>query len=145
MLGQNAQKVDVKEALDKAKDFLQSKQIVLIDEMKSSGKWEEREEILNEFKLFITEEEQSQRKLFVDYKAITTCTNFMFFTNFKNALTLPENEQRYWVYFCDVPRLNQTFYKDFHKWLDAEGASNLLHYFKNRTISDGFDPKDVAP
>ena len=145
MLGQNAQKVDVKEALDKAKDFLQSKQIVLIDEMKSSGKWEEREEILNEFKLFITEEEQSQRKLFVDYKAITTRTNFMFFTNFKNALTLPENEQRYWVYFCDVPRLNQTFYKDFHKWLDAEGASNLLHYFKNRTISDGFDPKDVAP
>jgi hypothetical protein len=145
MLGENAQKVDVKEALDKAKDFLQSRQIVLIDEMKSSGKWEEREEILNEFKLFITEEEQSQRKLFVDYKAITTCTNFMFFTNFKNALTLPENEQRYWVYFCDVPRLNQTFYKDFHKWLDGEGKNYLLYYFRNRTISEGFDPKDVAP
>ena len=145
MLGANAQKVDVKEALDKAKDFLQSRQIVLIDEMKSSGKWEEREEILNEFKLFITEEEQSQRKLFIDYKAIITCTNFIFFTNFKNALTLPENEQRYWVYFCDVPRLNQIFYRDFHKWLEGVGKNNLLYYFKNRIISDVFDPKDVAP
>lgn len=145
MLGNNAQKVDVKEALDKAKDFLVSKQIVLIDEMKSSGKWEEREEMLNELKLFITEEEHSSRKLFVDYKSIITCTNFMFFTNFKNALTLPENEQRYWVYFCDVPRLNKNFYKEFHIWLENDGKKHLLYFFQNYQISDNFDPKDVAP
>ena len=69
--------------------------LVLIDEMQSSGKWEETQNVLNDMKRIITEKEVSSRSLFVDYKIVKTCTNYMFFSNKKDALKLPPNEVRY--------------------------------------------------
>jgi hypothetical protein len=146
-LGDNVKKVDIEESLDKAKTFLSDRQLVLIDEMKSKGDWDEREEILNKFKLFITEEEHSSRKLYVDYDTIKdSCTNFMFFTNYADAIVLPQNEARYAVYLSTVKRLDDDFYSKYHKWVNSEqGKSALLYWFKTRKISETFNPKGVAP
>jgi len=146
-LGDNVKKVDIEESLDKAKTFLSDRQLVLIDEMKSKGDWDEREEILNKFKLFITEEEHSSRKLYVDYDTIKdSCTNFMFFTNYADAIVLPQNEARYAVYLSTVKRLDDDFYSKYHQWVNSEqGKSALLYWFKTRKISKTFNPKGVAP
>lgn len=146
-LGDNVKKVDIEESLDKAKTFLSDRQLVLIDEMKSKGDWDEREEILNKFKLFITEEEHSSRKLYVDYDTIKdSCTNFMFFTNYADAIVLPQNEARYAVYLSTVKRLDDDFYSKYHQWVNSEqGKSALLYWFKTRKISEAFNPKGVAP
>ena len=146
-LGDNVKKVDIEESLDKAKTFLSDRQLVLIDEMKSKGDWDEREEILNKFKLFITEEEHSSRKLYVDYDTIKdSCTNFMFFTNYADAIVLPQNEARYAVYLSTVKRLDDDFYSKYHQWVNSEqGKSALLYWFKTRKISETFNPKGVAP
>jgi hypothetical protein len=146
-LGDNVKKVDIEESLDKAKTFLSDRQLVLIDEMKSKGDWDEREEILNKFKLFITEEEHSSRKLYVDYDTIKdSCTNFMFFTNYADAIVLPQNEARYAVYLSTVKRLDDDFYSKYHQWVNSEqGKSALLHWLKTRKISETFNPKGVAP
>jgi len=146
-LGDNVKKVDIEESLDKAKTFLSDRQLVLIDEMKSKGDWDEREEILNKFKLFITEEEHSSRKLYVDYETIKdSCTNFMFFTNYADAIVLPQNEARYAVYLSAAKRLDDDFYSKYHHWVNSEqGKSALLYWFKTRKISETFNPKGVAP
>jgi len=146
-LGDNVKKVDIEESLDKAKAFLSDRQLVLIDEMKSKGDWDEREEILNKFKLFITEEEHSSRKLYVDYETIKdSCTNFMFFTNYADAIVLPQNEARYAVYLSTAKRLDDDFYSKYHQWVNSEvGKSALLYWFKTRIISETFNPKGVAP
>lgn len=146
-LGDNVKKVDIEESLDKAKTFLSDRQLVLIDEMKSKGDWDEREEILNKFKLFITEEEHSSRKLYVDYETIKdSCTNFMFFTNYADAIVLPQNEARYAVYLSTAKRLDDDFYSKYHHWVNSEqGKSALLYWFKTRKISETFNPKGVAP
>lgn len=146
-LGDNVKKVDIEESLDKAKQFLTDRQLVLIDEMKSKGDWDEREEILNKFKLFITEEEHSSRKLYVDYETIKdSCTNFMFFTNYKDAIVLPENETRYAVYHSKAQRMDDEFYSKYHAWIASEkGKRALLGYFKSRKISETFNPKGIAP
>jgi hypothetical protein len=146
-LGDNVKKVDIEESLDKAKQFLTDRQLVLIDEMKSKGDWDEREEILNKFKLFITEEEHSSRKLYVDYETIKdSCTNFMFFTNYKDAIVLPENETRYAVYHSKAQRMDDEFYSKYHEWVASnKGKKALLGFFKSRKISETFNPKGIAP
>ena len=146
-LGDNVKKVDIEESLDKAKQFLTDRQLVLIDEMKSKGDWDEREEILNKFKLFITEEEHSSRKLYVDYETIKdSCTNFMFFTNYKDAIVLPENETRYAVYHSRAKRMDDEFYSKYHEWIGSDkGKRALLGAFKTRVISKTFNPKGIAP
>jgi len=146
-LGDNVKKVDIEESLDKAKQFLKDRQLVLIDEMKSRGNWEEREEVLNTFKLFITEEEHGSRILYTDYETIKdSCTNFMFFTNFDDAVVLPQNETRYIVYCSTATRLENEFYEKYYNWVESDpGKKALLHFFKTRKISDSFKPKSIAP
>ena len=142
---ENTRKIDVREALDKSKLFLTDRQIVLLDEMKSDGNFAEKEGLLNSLKIIITEEDQSSRALFTDYKAIKTCTNIILFSNFVDALSVSEKEERYWVHHTNAPRLNSKFYEDFHKWLDGKGKNYLLHHFKTREISETFNAKGVAP
>jgi hypothetical protein len=142
---QNCKAITVGEALDKSKGYLTDKQLVLIDEMKSEGNYSEKEQLLNHLKIIITEGEVGSRKLYQDYKTIETDTNYLLFTNNIDALSLPQNEERYWVYINKGERLAQQFYKDYHTWIDNGGAEAVLYELKERIISDDFDPKGTAP
>ena len=141
----NAIAIDIKQALDKSKGYLANSSLVLIDEMQSSGKWEETQNVLNDMKRIITEKEVSSRSLFVDYKIVKTCTNYMFFSNKKDALKLPPNEVRYWIYVTDKKRLPQQYYVDYHKWLDNGGAQHILYELLNHKIPESYDPTGIAP
>jgi hypothetical protein len=141
----NSLAIDIKQALDKSKGYLCNSMLVLIDEMQSSGKWEETQNVLNDMKRIITEKEVSSRSLYVDYKIIKTCTNYMFFSNKKDALKLPPNEVRYWVYLTSRPRLPQQYYTEYHKWLDKGGAQHILYELLNHKIPEDYDPQGVAP
>ena len=46
----NAKEIDVGQALDKSKGYLTNSQIVLIDEMQSAGKFDEKTALLNNLK-----------------------------------------------------------------------------------------------
>jgi len=141
----NVKVINVKEALDKSKGYLTDSQLVLIDEMKSEGNFSEREALLNNLKQVITEDFISSRKLYEDYRTVETISNYILFTNNTDALSLPRNEQRYWVYINKNNRLSEDFYKRYHAWLDQGGAAAILYYLQNRTISTDFNPKAVAP
>ena len=141
----NALAIDIKQALDKSKGYLCNSMLVLIDEMQSSGKWEESQNVLNDMKRIITEKEVSSRALFVDYKIVKTCTNYMFFSNKKDALKIPNNELRYWIYLTDRPRLPQQYYSDFHKWLDDGGAQHIYYELLNHELPESYDPQGTAP
>ena len=53
----------------------------LIDEMESSGTFDEKKKLLNSLKRIITEDVSSTRSLYVDYKVVETCTNYILFSN----------------------------------------------------------------
>jgi len=147
----NALAIDIKQALDKSKGYLCNSMLVLIDEMQSSGKWEESQNVLNDMKRIITEKEVSSRALFVDYKIVKTCTNYMFFSNKKDALKIPNNELRYWIYLTDRPRLTQYI----RRMYDEEeypfrlenkiiGSTELYEYLRGRKTGFGFRINDVS-
>jgi len=143
--GANSLAIDVRQALDKSKGYTQKSQMVLIDEMQSSGGWTETQSLLNDLKRIITEKEVSSRELYKDYKIVKTCANYILFSNNKNALSVKNNEERYWVYITEKPRAKQEFYTKYHKWLDGGGAKAILYDLLNRKISDKFDPNGTAP
>ena len=140
----NTLAIDIGQALDKSRSYLTNTQLVLIDEMESSGTFDEKKKLLNSLKRIITEGVSSSRSLYIDYKVVETCTNYILFSNIKGALALPKGEVRYWVYITDRPRKNDDFYKEIHKFIDDGGASYVLQELLDRDVSE-FNPKSIAP
>ena len=88
--------------------------ITLIDEAKSSGKWEEKQRLINTLKTILTEGSVGIRQLYKEYTEQDTCTNYWINTNHRDAFALPPNEVRYWVYFSEAKR-NAQLLKDYHR------------------------------
>ena len=112
--------------------------------MESSGTFDEKKKLLNSLKRIITEDVSSTRSLYVDYKVVETCTNYILFSNIKGALALPKGEVRYWVYITDRPRKNDEFYKAIYQYIEDGGASYVLKELLERDLTD-FNPKAIAP
>ena len=140
----NAKKIELDQALDKGKGYLVNSIIVLIDEAKSSGKWEEKQRLINTLKTILTEGSVGIRQLYKEYTEQDTCTNYWINTNHRDAFALPPNEVRYFVYFSEAKR-NAALLKDYH---DARYNHNLAGgvYAKllDRPLKN-FDPLGVAP
>ena len=154
----NTKEIDVEQALDHAKQYLRNCAIVCIDEMESSGTFSQKKTLLNAMKRIITAGELGHRARYSDYTNVQTQTNYILFTNNKDALSLPKNEKRYSVYMHDKKRLEQGYYDNFHQWLDNEeeakkngnhknfkdGGKYILHELLLRDVKE-FNPFKVAP
>ena len=140
----NAKKIELDQALDKGKGYLVNSIIVLIDEAKSSGKWEEKQRLINTLKTILTEGSVGIRQLYKEYSEQDTCTNYWINTNHRDAFALPPNEVRYFVYFSEAKR-KAALLKDYH---DARYNYNLAGgvyaELLDRNVSK-FDPLGVAP
>jgi hypothetical protein len=141
---QNTRKIDLKEALDKAKGYLVDKQTVLIDEAKASGSWGEKSMFVNTLKTLITEGTAGIRQMYKDYAEGETITNYWINTNYRDAFPLPYNEVRYFVYFSEAKR-NEKLLEDFHnERLYGDLNKGVLAQLLDRNISK-FKPLGVAP
>jgi len=140
----NTNKIDLKEALDKAKGYLINKQTVLIDEAKASGSWNEKNMFLNTLKTLITEGKAGVRQMYKDYTEQDTITNYWINTNYRDAFPLPYNEVRYFVYFSEAKR-NAKLLEEFHEErLYGELCGGVLAQLMDRNLSK-FKPLGVAP
>jgi len=154
----NTKEIDVDQAIDHAKEYLRNSAIVCIDEMESTGTFSQKRTLLNAMKRIITAGKLGHRARYSDYSNVPTKTNYILFTNNKDALSLPKNEERYSVYMHELPRLPQEFYDEFHQWIDNEeeaklnrnhdkwkdGARFILHELLLRDVNK-FNPHKVAP
>ena len=140
----NAKKIELQQALDKGKGYLVNSIMVLIDEAKSSGKWEEKQLLLNTLKIIMTEGSVGIRQLYKEYSEQDTCTNYWVNTNHRDAFALPPNEVRYWVYFSQAKR-NDRLLKEFHDArLKDNMAAGVFAEMLDRDVSK-FDYLGVAP
>ena len=154
----NTKEIDVEQALDHSKEYLRNCAIVCVDEMESSGTFSQKKTLLNAMKRIITAGELGHRARYSDYTNVPTLTNYILFTNNKDALSLPRNEKRYSVYMHDLKRLDQSFYDKFHQWIDNEveaknncdhknfkdGAKYILNELLLRDVKH-FNPFRTAP
>jgi len=148
----NAEPTNVKAMTDKGVMWTE-KQLILIDECKSKGDWEEKENLINDLKTIITEKRIQQRKLWVDYKVVKHNTNFIIFTNNRDALSIEEDDERYFILFHEAERLGGKFYHKFHDWLEGPdkilkkgigGGAELIYDFLLRRDLLEFEPNGTA-
>ena len=140
----NAKKIELGQALDKGKGYLINSIMVLIDEAKSSGKWEEKQLLLNTMKTIMTEGSVGIRQLYKEYTEQDSCSNYWINTNHKDAFALPPNEVRYFVYFSPAKR-NERLLEDFHKARFNDNlAAGVYAEMLDRDVSK-FNPLGVAP
>lgn len=140
----NTSEIEINEALDKAKGYLDN-QLVLIDELKSQDNFTENKKLVNFLKRIISEENHRSRQLYIDFKEKYSSANFILHSNELNALSLDADDPRYFVINCDVERKDEAYYERFNEFLENEGAARVLHYLKTRKISDKFNAKGAAP
>ena len=140
----NAKKIELEQALDKGKGYLINSIICLIDEAKSTGKWEEKQKLINTLKIIITEGSVGIRQLYKEYSEADTCTNYWINTNHRDAFALPPNEVRYWVYFSEAKR-NEAMLTDYHNArFNHNLAAGVYADLLDRDVSK-FKPNGVAP
>jgi len=137
------------EAIDKNKGFLEH-QLVLIDEIKLDGKYQEKISTLNTMKPMMTNEDHRIRPLFHNWKDIYSTCFFMLFTNHKDAMAFDTNEARYTV--IDIGKTRDEMGGDdfFNNFWTPEGklvpglVEAVKWFLTNRKISDNFNPKSVS-
>jgi len=140
----NAKKIELEQALDKGKGYLINSIMCLIDEAKSTGKWEEKQKLINTLKIIISEGSVGIRQLYKEYSESDTCTNYWINTNHRDAFALPPNEVRYWVYFCEGKR-NEMMLTEFHNArFNHNLAAGVYAKMLDRDVSK-FKPNGVAP
>ena len=140
----NAKKIELEQALDKGKGYLVNSIMVLIDEAKSNGGWQEKQTLINTLKTIISEGSVGVRKLYTEFAEQDTCTNYWINTNHRDAFALPPNEVRYWVYFSEAIR-NDAMLKEFHNQrLNHNLAAGVYADMLDRDVSK-FDATGVAP
>ena len=140
----NAKKIELEQALDKGKGYLVNSIMVLIDEAKSTGKWEEKQKLINTLKIIISEGSVGIRQLYKEYSESDTCTNYWINTNHRDAFALPPNEVRYWVYFSEAIR-NEAMLTEYHNArFNHNLAAGVYAKMLERDVSK-FNPNGVAP
>jgi len=132
--------INTSNALDRGKTFLHRKTLVLVDEIFLKGNYQQLQLLMNQFKHLATEEEHNVRTLYQDYRTIYTTTNFLFYSNFPDALSFDDKEGRYFFIECLGGRLEDSFYSDYWDALDpkdktgSELAHCVKHFLLNRKI-----------
>ena len=139
----NAEPTDVKGILDKGVTFAE-KQLILVDECKSTGEYAEKRNLKNDLKKIASETRIQQRKLYVDYQIIKTQTCYLVFTNESDALQMDKQDKRFMIIKNENKLLDQKFYKEYHKWRQDKGSSYVFYMLKTRDLSK-FDPHANAP
>lgn len=145
----NTAEIDVGEALDKSKSFLDN-QLVLIDELKSDEKFNTNKKLVNMLKRLITEESHGARELYVDYKEKVSTVNIVLHSNEEDALAIGQNDPRYFVIGCYSSPKPEDWYSKLWDFIGrgddvGVGVARVYNFLKNRKIRKSFNPKGRAP
>jgi Family of unknown function (DUF5906) len=103
----------------------------------------DKREVYNKLKDFLTtppDRVEVNRKHIHPY-AVPNIQNWIFLTNHDDAISLDDDDRRFWVHRCgpEEPPPKE-YFDDLYAWYDAGGAAACVGYLRDRDIS-GFNPK----
>lgn len=138
---------------DNFNGFAEGSCLVAIEELRMVG--HNRYDVLDRVKPLITNDNISIRKPYKGHYMIPNVTNYMAFTNYKDALPLSDTDRRWLIIFTEwanaqdmkeiigVDDLAKYFY-EIHKRIEIH-APQINKFFREYPISEDFNPKAPAP
>ncbi|MCG8043777.1 MAG: DUF5906 domain-containing protein [Candidatus Thiodiazotropha endolucinida] len=115
-------------------DFLVGSTACFIEEVRAT---KERFAVNDKIRDILTEDRLEVNIKYGKKRTQDIYTNFLFFSNHKDALSIPAEDRRINVFFCDKKPRERSYYKMIYDWLDDE--TNLQKCYlslKNLDLSD---------
>ena len=141
--------IDGKDLFAGWNDWATGKQVVAVEEVRVVG--HSRHEIMNALKPLITNDVISIAERFRNNRNVNNITNYVFFTNFKDALALDDGSRRYFVLQSPLQTRQQitalggpSYFTPLYD-LVRDKPGGFRAFLEAHTISDSFAPNGVAP
>lgn len=117
------------------------KQMIVFSEMLASG----RRSVYNKCKNYVTDPIIEVNTKHLAVQRIPNRANYVFFTNYKHALSIDPSDRRMWVWYSNMEPKDAEYYKRFYRWLnDKRSAMHLLQWL-NAYDTSTFNPTAAPP
>lgn len=154
IMGHNTQQLDSRAIKERFTGWAQGTVLTVIEEISVQG--ESKYEIIDRMKPFITNDTVQIEEKFKGHRTVPNFTSYIAFTNHKDAIPVSDGDRRYCVIYADIQSERALFEKlgglegsaDYFAELFSQTeahAGAIARFFKDRQISDAFNPKGRAP
>lgn len=124
--------------------WLRNKLFILVDEVKV----DERRELIEVLKPLISEEDTEIQGKGVDQDLEDNFSNWLFFTNWKDAIPVSKNARRFAIMFSPLQtvedlmmfQMGEDYFNRLYSWLKGEGAAIVADWLLNYPIECGAIP-----
>lgn len=137
---------NAQDLMNKFNSYIDGKLIIAVDEVQTDSK----RELLETLKPLITNPRAEVQNKGADKRMADNATNWIFFTNFKNAIPVTVNSRRYAVMFSKLQHKDDLiaagmgpdspYFKTLFGWLEGDGCAIVVNYLMN----DFVIPADLA-
>lgn len=129
---------NAKELTDSGSKFnawMRAKLFIMADEIKVDDK----RDMIEVLKPLISEKKNEIQGKGVDQDKEDNFANWLFFTNYKDAVPINKNSRRFCIFYSafqsaeqlEIWGLNEAYFKSLYDWLDADGGAIMYDYFIN--------------
>lgn len=125
--------------------WMRGRLFILCDEVKT----DEKRNLIETLKDLVSEELVEVQSKGVDQDLEDNFGNWLFFTNWKDAIPIDRKSRRWAIFFshlqteADILRagLTSAYFTDLYKWIRSGGGKEIVaHYLKNYVIDPALDP-----
>ncbi len=129
--------------------WMRGKLMIMVDEIRV----DEKRDLVEILKPMISESRVEVQAKGVDQEMEDNVANWMFFSNFKDAIPINQNDRRYAVFFSaiqskldlQVRGMDDAYFEKLYSWVDfGGGAEAITHWLLTYPIEKGAIPR-VAP
>lgn len=118
--------------------WMRHKLFLLADEIKV----DDRQDLIEILKPMISEKLIEVQAKGIDQDLEDNNSNWMFFTNYKNAIPIKKSSRRYCIFFSPVQTdddkiargMDKKYFDDLHNWMEADGAAIVTDWLMNYPI-----------
>jgi len=134
-----------KEIGEKYNSWMENKLLIVVEEINVSGKFE----LMDVLKILITGEELEIRAMNTDQHMVDVCTNFIMFSNFKDAVIKTSDNRRNAIFYTaqqrkqDITRdgMSGDYFPSLYRWLKKEGGyAHVTNFLQNYPIPPHLNP-----
>ena len=125
--------------------WMRAKLMIMVDEIKV----DERRELIEILKPMITDNRIEIQSKGVDQEMEDNMANWLFFSNYKDAIPINKNGRRYAIFFSSMQSerdilqagMDKPYFDRFWTWLRKEGGLQAVtHYYMHYNITEGDIP-----
>ena len=122
--------------------WMRNKLMIIVDEVRVG----DRNDLMNGLKTIITDRRIAIESKGVDQEMEDNVSNWIFFSNFKDAFPIDENERRYCIFFSKLQTaveikdagLTKDYFDDMYRWLKRDdGFEKLANFYMTYPVEKG--------